>query len=474
MSIPSEFLAAVRDVVGEAWVLSDLQAVEPYLVEQRGRFRGQAAAVVKPATTEQVAAVVRLCAEYHVPVVPQGGNTGLVAGSVSPAGTIVISTSRMNRIRAVDPIDYTMTVDAGCILADVQAAAEREGCLFPLSLGAEGTCQIGGNLSSNAGGVNVLRYGSARDLCLGLEVVLADGRVWNGMSALRKDNTGYALKHLFVGGEGTLGIITAAVLKLFPLPTERQTALLALDDARDVTRLLQKARAMSGDAVSAFELIARFPLELAVRHLPGAVDPFAEPHPWYVLVEFSTSQPQADLRAVFDRFLETAFEEGLVVDGVVAESMGQAADLWRMREGIPEAQKHEGASIKHDVSVPVAKVPEFLESGIAAVMRELPGVRPCPFGHVGDGNIHFNLTQPPEMDRNAFLDRWEDMNRIVHDIVVDMGGSISAEHGVGRLKVEEIARYKNSEELDLFRRVKLALDPDNIMNPGAIVPPGDL
>jgi len=463
------FLSAVRAVVGDKGLLTDASAMEPHLVEERGLFRGAATAVARPASTEEVAAVVRLCAEHNVPVVPQGGNTGLVGGAVSDAGSLILSTARLNRIRAIDPVNFTMTVEAGCILADVQAAAAKEGCLFPLSLGAEGSCHIGGNLASNAGGLNVLRYGNTRDLTLGLEVVLADGRVWNGMKALGKDNTGYALKHLFVGGEGTLGIITAAVLKLFPAPAEKQTALLALDDVANVTVLLQKARAMSGDAVTAFELIHRFGMELATTHLDGITDPFEAPYPWYVLVEFSTSRPNADLRAVFEAFLESAFEDGVIVDGVVAESLDQTERMWRLREGLPEAQKHEGGSIKHDIAVPVGRVPEFLTRAMAAVEAAMPGLRPCPFGHVGDGNIHFNLTQPVGMDAKEYLGHWEEMNRIVHDIVVEMEGSISAEHGVGQLKVDEIVHYKSAVEIDLLRSIKKALDPQGIMNPGKMV-----
>lgn len=469
MPVTEAFLAAVRDIVGDKGLFTDPAAMEPHLAEERGLYRGAAAAVVRPASTEEAAAVVKLCAEHTVPMVPQGGNTGLVGGSVAAAGSVILSTARLNRIRAVDPVNYTITVEAGCILADVQAAAEDQGCLFPLSLGAEGSCHIGGNLASNAGGVNVLRYGNARDLCLGLEVVLPDGRVWNGMKALAKDNTGYALKHLFIGGEGTLGLITAAVLKLFPLPTEKQTALLALDDVEKVTALLQKARAVSGDAVTAFELIHRFGLELAVRHLDGVQDPFDAQYPWYVLVEFSTSQPNANLRSLFESFLEAAFEDGIIVDGVIAESMDQTNALWRMREGLPEAQKHEGGSIKHDVSVPVARVPEFLTRAMAAVETAMPGIRPCPFGHVGDGNIHFNLTQPESMDAQDYIGHWEAMNRIVHDIVADMDGSVSAEHGVGQLKVDEIVHYKNPVDIDLMQRVKRALDPQNLMNPGKVV-----
>lgn len=459
----------LRGIVGDKAVLTDPVDLDPYLVEERGLYRGAAQVVVRPATTAEVAAVVKACADAGVSIVPQGGNTGLCGGAVSAEGQVILSLGRMNRVRSVDPLNFTMTVDAGCILQEVQAKAADAGFFFPLALGAQGTCQIGGNLATNAGGINVLRYGNSRDLCLGLEVVLADGTVWDGLRALGKDNTGYALKHLFIGGEGTLGIITGAVLKLFPALSEKQTALLALDEIEDVTRLLAKARSWSGDAVSAFELVSRFALELACKNLSGVSDPFAESHPWYVLVEFSTSRPNADLRGLFESFLESAFEDGIIVDGIVAESLEQINQLWHMREGIPEAQKHEGGSIKHDVAVPVSLVPAFLQRAMAAVEAHLPGIRPCPFGHVGDGNIHFNLTQPVGMDKAAYLAMWEDINRIVHDIVIEMNGSISAEHGVGQLKVEEIVHYKSPIEIALMKTVKAALDPRNLLNPGKMV-----
>ncbi|GAB3446828.1 FAD-binding oxidoreductase [Insolitispirillum peregrinum] len=471
MAVTDAFLSTLRSLVGDKAVLTDASDREPYLTEERGLYRGKAPVVVRPANTAEVAAVVKACADAGISIVPQGGNTGLCGGAVSADTQVILSLGRMNKVRGVDPINFTMTVDAGCILQDLQAEADKMGCYFPLALGAQGTCQIGGNLSTNAGGINVLRYGNTRDLCLGLEVVLPDGRVWDGLRALGKDNTGYALKHLFIGGEGTLGIITGAVLKVYPGLAERQTALLAVDDINAVTALLAKARSWSGDAVTAFELVSRFAFELACRHLSGVHDPFEEAHPWYVLVEFSTSRPNADLRGLFESFLEAAFEDGIIVDGIVAESLEQTKQLWHMREGIPEAQKHEGASIKHDVAVPVSSVPEFLTRALAAVCERLPGLRPCPFGHVGDGNIHFNLTQPEGMDKDEYLALWEDMNRIVHDIVVEMKGSISAEHGVGQLKVEEIIHYKDAVEIDLMRTLKVAMDPKGIMNPGKVVNP---
>lgn len=469
MPITPAFIHALEAIVGARYVVRDADGLAPFLHEERGLYQGSAEIVVKPASTEEVSKVVALAAAHSVAVVPQGGNTGLCGGAVAEKGQIILALGRMNTVRAFDPTNFTMTVDAGCILSDLHAIAAAEGCLFPLSLGAQWSCQIGGNLATNAGGINVLRYGNARELCLGLEVVLPDGQIWHGLRALGKDNTGYALKHLFIGGEGTLGIITGAVLKLFPAVAEKRTAFLALDDIANVTKLLAAARQWSGDAVTGFELVNRFGLEIAAKHLQGVHDPFETPYPWYVLVEVSTSRPDANLSGLFEGFLEAVFESGIVVDGVVAESLEQAHMLWRMREGLPEAQKHEGGSIKHDVSVPVASVPAFLIEALEAVKAALPGLRPCPFGHVGDGNIHFNLSQPVGMDRTAYLDQWEAMNRIVHDIVVRMGGSVSAEHGVGLLKVDEIAHYKSPLEIMMMQAVKKAFDPANLLNPGKVV-----
>ncbi|MGB0694273.1 MAG: FAD-binding oxidoreductase [Rhodospirillaceae bacterium] len=469
MSVPSTLLDALSTLLGPKGLLTETTDLAPYLAEERGLFQGAATVVVRPANTEECAEVVRLCHAAGVSIVPQGGNTGLVGGAVSASGQVILATGRMNRILAIDPVEHTMTVEAGCILQDLQKAADEADCLFPLSLGAEGTCQIGGNLSSNAGGVNVLRYGNTRDLVLGLEVVLPDGQIWNGLKALGKDNTGYALKHLFVGSEGTLGIITRAVLKLFPKAKEKQTALCALSDLEAAPKLLSLARRQSGDLVDAFELIGRFGMEIAEKHLDGVRNPLEDAHDWYALIELSSSRENADLRTVFETILETAFETELIADAVIAESLDQAHGLWRIREGLPEAQKHEGASIKHDVSVPVSRVPEFIARANDAVTAALPGLRPCPFGHVGDGNVHYNLTQPEDMDPQSYLAKWEDMNRIVHDIVVDMNGSISAEHGIGSLKVEELEHYKAPLELDLMRAVKKAIDPRNLMNPGKVV-----
>jgi len=464
-------ISQLSAVVGPGNVLSEAADKAPYLVEERGLFQGTALAVVRPGSTAEVADVVKACVAAGLAVVPQGGNTGLCGGGVPPehGHAVVVSTERLNRIRAIDPLDYTLTAEAGCVLATLQQAALDVGCLFPLSLGAEGSCRIGGNIATNAGGTNVLRYGNTRDLVLGLEVVLPDGRIWDGLKALRKDNTGYALKHLFIGAEGTLGIITAAVLKLFPEPREVQTALVALADLDAALVLQARARRASGDAVTACELISRIGLEMGARHIPGVRDPFPAPHPWYLLLELSSSRP-GGLREALEEVLVEALEEGIATDAVLAESGEQRDALWRIRETLPEAQKHEGASIKHDVAVATSRVPEMIRRCTRAVEAALPGVRVVAFGHLGDGNTHFNLSQPPGADRRLYLDQWERMNRIVHDIVVEMDGSISAEHGIGRLKVAELLHYKPEVDIDLMRRIKVALDPVGLMNPGKVVP----
>ena len=461
----------LRDIVGAKAAIADPAEMAPYLHEERGLYHGKAALVLRPGSTEEVARIVSACAASKTPIVPQGGNTGLCGGAAphKDASEVIVSLGRMNKVRAIDPMNFTITVDAGCVLADIQRIALEHDCIFPLSLAAEGSCQIGGNLATNAGGINVLRYGNTRDLVLGLEVVLADGRMWNGMRALGKDNTGYALRHLFVGAEGTLGIITGAVLKLFPRPKETATAWCALRDLDSVTQLLSHARAISGDCVSAFELIPRIGLEMCNRHIAGTTDPLSTKHDWYVLIEFSTSRPDSGLRSTFEKLLETAFEAGIVTDAVVAESMEQAKSLWRIRESLPEAQKHEGGSIKHDVSVPVSLVPKFIADASKAVTANFAGCRPVPFGHVGDGNVHFNVSQPIGMDKATYIAQWEAMNRVVHDMVVGMNGSISAEHGIGMLKVDEMKHYKDPVELDLMRKLKRAIDPANLMNPGKVV-----
>jgi FAD/FMN-containing dehydrogenase len=469
--VASEALDRIRAVVGPRGWLGETEDMAPYLVEERGLFRGHARMVVRPASTEEVAAVVKICAEAGIAIVPQSGNTGLVGGGIPQdhGDEIVLSLNRMNRVRAVDKLNYTITVEAGCILASVQKAAAENDRLFPLSLGAEGTCQIGGNLSTNAGGIAVLRYGMARDLVLGLEVVLPDGRIWNGLRGLRKDNTGYDLKQLFVGAEGTLGIITAAVLKLFPRPGAVETGFIAVPNPAAAIELLARTRAGTGDAVTAFELISRRALEMVLRHIPGTADPLAAPSPWYVLLEASSGAAGGGLRAALEQVLADGAEAGLLQDATLAASGEQAKALWRLRESITEAQKPEGGSIKHDVSVPVSKVPEFIERASAAVEAVLPGIRVVAFGHAGDGNIHFNLSQPIGADRAGYLARWEEFNRIVHDIVAELQGSISAEHGIGRLKREELTHYKAPLEIELMRMIKQTLDPKGIMNPDKVV-----
>ena len=463
-------LDQIKTVVGPRGWIADPGEQEPYLVEARRLYRGATRMVVRPASTAEVAAVVRICAEARLPIVPQGGNTGLVGGGVPPQDghNVVLALGRMNRIRAIDPVNFTMTVEAGCILAHLHEAAAEVDRLFPLSLGAEGSCQIGGNLSTNAGGIAVLRYGNTRELTLGVEVVLPDGQVWDGLRGLRKDNTGYDLKQLFIGGEGTLGIITAATVKLFPKPRETDTALLALSRVEDVMDLFSRARAATADQLTAFELIPRAGLDLALAHIPGTIDPLAKPHPRYVLLEMSSSQTESGLRGLLERLLAGVLEEGLVADGVIAESGAQARELWRIREPIVEAQLFSG-SIKHDVFVPVSRVAEFIIRASTGVSERLPGIRPIAFGHVGDGNIHFNLTQPERADTAAYLGRWQEFNDIVHGVVRELRGSISAEHGVGMMKCEEITHYKSAVEIELMRRVKRALDPANIMNPGKVV-----
>ncbi len=467
--IGRDVLAALSAAVGERGWVGDPAAIAPYLSEERGRFHGACAAVVKPASSAEVAAVVRICAEARIPVVPQGGNTGLVGGGV-PDGGVVISLARMNAIRALDAINRTITVEAGVILSDLQAVAREAGALFPLSLGAEGSCRIGGNIATNAGGIAVVRYGNARDMVLGLEVVLPDGRIWDGLRGLRKNNTGYDLKHLFIGGEGTLGIITAAVLKLYPMPRVEETALVALPSVDAALDLFQRTNAAAGDSLTAFEFFSRRCLEFCVAHIPGAADPFADAHACYALIKLASPRAGDPLRETLEALLADAFEAEVVGDAVLAASEAQAQALWRIRESIPEAQKSEGGSIKNDVSVPLSAVPAFIARASAAVEAAMPGIRVVAFGHFGDGNIHFNLSQPEGADRAAYLAQWDRFDRIVADVAAELGGSFSAEHGVGLLKRADMSRYKSAVELDMMRAIKRALDPDNIMNPDKVVP----
>jgi len=441
-----------------------------YLVEWRGLYEGTSPMVLRPLDAASLAQIVRIANETGTGLVPQGGNTGLVGGQIPDvSGTqVVVSLERMNAVRAIDPLNNTITVDAGCTLQAVQDAATAEDRLFPLSLASEGSCQIGGVLSTNAGGTAVLRYGSMRDLVLGIEAVLPNGEIWNGLSGLRKDNTGYDLTSLLSGAEGTLGIITGAVLKLFPSPKATETTFAALRDTEAAVDLLAQLQDASGGLVTTFEIISRRGLEFVLRHFEDATDPLEAVSDWYVLAELSTGT-KGWLRDVLETCLGQAMESGLVTDAVLAESGSQREALWSLRENMSAAQKLEGASIKHDVSVPVSSVPTFLEDATSAVIGAMPGVRPVPFGHIGDGNIHFNLSQPPEMEPQVFLDRWQEMNDIVHGVVASLDGSISAEHGIGVLKREELTRYKSRVELDAMRAIKQSLDPKGIMNPGKLV-----
>ena len=452
-------------------LLTEPAAIAPYLVDWRKLYRGQALCVARPRETAEVARIVSLAGQAGVAIVPQGGNTGLTGASVplETGSSILLSLERMDRIRAIDAANYTMTVEAGCILQKVQEAASAADRLFPLSLGAEGSCRIGGNLSTNAGGIAVLCYGNMRDLTLGLEVVLPDGRIWEGLRALRKDNTGYDLKQLFIGAEGTLGIITAAVLKLFPLPRQRLTIFAAAANMAATLPLLARLRQASGDALTSFEMIPRVTLDLAMAHVPGSFDPFAQRHDPYLLIELTAGSEGIDLRAMIEPVLATALEEGLA-DATIAESEARAKRLWFLREAVVDAQGPAGASIKHDVAVPVAAVAAFLAEAKPALEAALPGVIVYAFGHLCDGNIHFNLIQPPGLAAAAFTAMTGALNRRVHDLVARYGGSISAEHGLGRLRREEITRYKSEIEIDLMRRIKAALDPQGLMNPGKLLP----
>jgi FAD/FMN-containing dehydrogenase len=464
-----DLVARFAAIVGPEHALTDPDQQLPYLREWRDMYEGRASVVLRPGSTEEVAKILALANEHGIPVVPQAGNTGLVGGQIPMRGEIVLSVGRLKRVRAVDPQGFTMTVEAGLTLAAAQAVADDANRLFPLSLPSEGTCQIGGNLGTNAGGVGVLAYGNARQLVLGLEVVLADGRVWSGLSRLKKDNTGYDLKDLFIGSEGTLGVITAAVLKLFPKPAEKATAFVALPDLVSARSLFGLAQEACGAGLTAFELMSRIVVETIARHAPGTRDPFPTAHPWYVLMETSGLKADGAADRLLTQTLEAASEHGLVTDAAIASSLSQARDFWRLRESYSEAQKPLGANVKNDVSVPVAAIPEFIARADAAVERICPGVRPLPISHFGDGNIHYNVAQPPGMARGAYMALWDDIVRAVHEVVLDLGGSISAEHGIGVMKRAELAQVKGAVAMDLMRKIKAALDPKGILNPGKVL-----
>ena len=466
----AQLIRTLADLLGADQVLTSAADMSAYLADWRGRYRGAATCVVRPASTAAVAAVVRACAEAAMPIVPQGGNTGL-CGAATPAGdghAVVVSLTRLNRVRQIDTANNTMTVEAGCVLATLQAAAAQAGRLFPLSLAAEGSCQIGGNLSTNAGGVQVLRYGNARDLTLGLEVVLASGEIWDGLRGLRKDNTGYDLKHLFIGAEGTLGIITAAVLKLFPLPRANATAWLAIASPAAAVRLLADLQARFASTLTACELVSDVALGLVRQHIPGP-HPALSASPWHLLIELSAGGEESELREALGALLAEALASGTISDAVLAQSGEQARRLWAMRENIGEAQRIDGLSIKHDVSVPISRIPEFVERADQALTEAFPGLRIVTFGHIGDGNLHYNQSQAAAGRNAGFLAAQPAVNRIVHDLVDELGGSISAEHGIGQLKRDALRRYKSPVEIEMMRAIKHVLDPQGLMNPGKVL-----
>jgi FAD/FMN-containing dehydrogenase len=468
---PAARLDAFARIVGEEHAIRDPDAMAPYLVEWRDRYFGKAALVLRPGSTEEVSAILKLATQTCTPIVPQGGNTGLVGGQI-PLGTgneIVVSLGRLNRVRDIDLAGNTMIVEAGVVLANARSVAEGAGRLFPLSLASEGSCQIGGVLATNAGGLSVLTYGSARELALGLEVVLADGSVWNGLKRLRKDNSGYDLKDLLIGSEGTLGIITAAVLRLYPQPAGTATAFAGAGSVEAAVGFFTRVLSRAGPSVFAFELMSRRALEFVHRHGSGTRDPLASEHPWYLLFELSSLVDGEEAARLAEILLAEGLAAGEIADAALAASLTQRQELWRLREQMSEVQKHEGGSIKHDIAVPVASIPEFITRADQLVELMIPGARPVPFGHLGDGNIHYNVSQPAAMDREIFLANWEAMNAAVHEIVLDLGGSISAEHGIGRLKRDLLQHAKQPLEIDMMRRIKKALDPNGILNPGKVI-----
>ncbi|MDR6104410.1 FAD/FMN-containing dehydrogenase [Agrobacterium larrymoorei] len=470
-AISDELLLRFVAIVGEKNALRDASDLAPHLVENRGLYHGSSPLLLRPSTTEEVAAIMKLASETGTAIVPQTGNTGLVGGQTPRSGgsDVILSLERMNKVRDIDPIANVIVVDGGCILDDVHKAAEKVERMFPLSLGSQGSCRIGGNLATNAGGTAVLAYGNMRQLCLGLEVVLPTGEIWDGLRRLKKDNTGYDLRDLFIGSEGTLGVITGAVLKLFPKPLGHQVAFAGLHSPADALTLFERASTLCGTALTGFELMPRIGVEFTAKHIPGVRDPLETPHPWYALIDISSSDSAETAQTMVETLLEQGFEAGIVQDAVIASSESQRQALWHMRESMSDAQKPEGGSIKHDVSVPVSHVPAFMDEAAAAVMRAIPGARICAFGHLGDGNIHYNISQPVGADKNTFLARWKEINEIVHGIVLSFGGSISAEHGIGQLKRDELAAIRPAIEMDLMRRIKTAFDPAGIMNPGKVV-----
>jgi FAD/FMN-containing dehydrogenase len=465
--LPPDLIAKFREIVGDKYAVTDAADIVPYVTEERDLFHGRSPLVLRPGSTAEVAAICKLASEHQIALVPQGGNTGLVGGQTPHNGEVVVSMRRLKKIRDVDTASNTMTCEAGVILQIAQQRAAEVDRLFPLSLGAEGSCTIGGNLSTNAGGTTALAYGVAREMALGLEVVLADGRILNLLSKLKKDNTGYDLRNLFIGAEGTLGIITAATLKLFPKPRAIETAYVGLTSPAQALKLLAISQAEAAGTLTSFELLSEIAVDFSIRHGIDVRDPLTEKHRWYVLMELSS--PRDDARATLEAILAKGLENGIVDDAVIATNLSQRQGFWKLRDEMSAAQKPEGGSIKHDISVPVVAVPEFIEQADAAVVRLIPGARPVPFGHLGDGNIHYNVSQPIGGNSADFLGRWHEVNAVVFDIVLKMGGSISAEHGIGVLKRDELPEVKDKVAIELMRSIKAMLDPLGIMNPGKVL-----
>src|SRR5438445_5501953 len=465
--LPAELIAKFCAVVGDKYAVTDAADIAPYVTEERDLFHGRSPLVLRPASTAEVSAICKLASEHRIALVPQGGNTGLVGGQTPHNGEVVVSTRRMDKIRDIDTASNTMTCEAGVILQVAQQRATEVDRLFPLSLGAEGSCTIGGNLSTNAGGTTALAYGVAREMALGLEVVLADGRILNLLSKLKKDNTGYDLRNLFIGAEGTLGIITAATLKLFPKPRAMETAYVGLKSPAQALKLLEISQNEAASSLTSFELLADIAVDFSIRHGINVRDPLTTKHPWYVLMELSSVRD--DARPALESILARGMEDGVVDDAMIAANLSQRQALWKLRDEMSAAQKPEGGSIKHDISVPVAAVPDFIAEANAAVVKLIPGSRPVPFGHLGDGNIHYNVSQPVGGDTADFMGRWHEVNAVVFEIVLRMGGSISAEHGIGVLKRDELPEVKDKVAIELMRSLKAMLDPLGIMNPGKVL-----
>ncbi len=471
MTVSPPHIETLKSFTDNKGWISTPEDMQVFVTEQRDKYRGTSPLILLPKTAKEVSNILKFCNENQIEIVPQGGNTGLVGGGI-PTGDnsqIILNLKRMNKIVSHDRSNSTITVGAGMILANLQQIAEKNEQLFPVSLAAEGSCQIGGNIATNAGGVNVLRYGSMRDQVLGLQMVLANGDIIDDLGGLRKDNTGYNLKALFMGSEGTLGIITAATLKLYPAHRQKETAFVAVETPQKAVELFSLAQKMSGDTLIAFEIMPRIGLEFVIDHMGGR-DPMGDKYDWYILIECASSLDETvlDLPRLMGLMVTEGFEKDLIIDGVLPKNQKETDEIWKLRENLSEAQKFEGGSIKHDISVPISKIPEFLEKATAATCAETSGLRPVPFGHIGDGNLHFNLSQPIGADKAEFLNQWERLNKITHDITAELGGSISAEHGIGRMKIEELERYKSPLQINLMRHIKKALDPNAIMNPNII------